>query len=59
MLDDDEYPDPHWLSEMIRVAQHHNADIVGGPVFPVFDTPDHWLAKSGLLCAGALMPPAR
>jgi glycosyltransferase involved in cell wall biosynthesis len=47
VLDDDEYPDPNWLTEMIRVAQHYGADIVGGPVFPVFETPDHWLAKSG------------
>ncbi len=47
VLDDDEYPDPNWLSEMIRVALEYDVDIVGGPVFPVFDTPDHWLAKSG------------
>jgi succinoglycan biosynthesis protein ExoM len=48
VLDDDEYPDPNWLSEMVRVALRYNVDIVGGPVFPVFDAPDHWLAKSGL-----------
>jgi glycosyltransferase involved in cell wall biosynthesis len=48
VLDDDEYPEPHWLGEMIRVARHCNADIVGGPVFPVFDDPNHWLARSGL-----------
>jgi glycosyltransferase involved in cell wall biosynthesis len=48
VLDDDEYPDPNWLSEMIRVALQYDVDIVGGPVFPVFDDPDHWLAKSGL-----------
>ena len=47
VLDDDEYPDPNWLTEMVRVAQHYGADIVGGPVFPVFETPDHWLARSG------------
>ena len=47
VLDDDEYPDPNWLTEMIRVAHAYNADIVGGPVFPVFDDPDHWLAKTG------------
>jgi len=47
VLDDDEYPDPSWLTEMIRVARAHGVDIVGGPVFPVFDNPDHWLAKSG------------
>jgi succinoglycan biosynthesis protein ExoM len=49
VLDDDEYPDPNWLRELIRVALAYNADIVGGPVFPAFDAPDHWLAKSGLL----------
>ena len=48
VLDDDEYPDPNWLAEMVRVALHYNVEIVGGPVFPVFDLPDHWLAKSGL-----------
>jgi succinoglycan biosynthesis protein ExoM len=48
VLDDDEFPDPNWLTEMIRVALHYNVEIVGGPVFPVFDTPDHWLARSGL-----------
>jgi glycosyltransferase involved in cell wall biosynthesis len=48
VLDDDEYPDPNWLSEMIRVALAYDVDIVGGPVFPVFDNPDHWLARSGL-----------
>src|SRR4029077_11073402 len=47
VLDDDEYPDPNWLTEMIRVARAYGVDIVGGPGFPVFDNPDHWLAKSG------------
>ncbi len=48
VLDDDEYPDPTWLTEMIQVALKYNAEIVGGPVFPIFDAPGHWLAKSGL-----------
>jgi succinoglycan biosynthesis protein ExoM len=48
VLDDDEYPDSNWLTEMIEVAHRYNVEIVGGPVFPVFDAPDHWLAKSGL-----------
>jgi succinoglycan biosynthesis protein ExoM len=47
VLDDDEFPDPNWLTEMIRVALEYRVDIVGGPVFPVFDRPDHWLAQSG------------
>jgi glycosyltransferase involved in cell wall biosynthesis len=46
VLDDDEYPAHSWLSEMIRVALEYRVDIVGGPVFPVFERPDHWLAKS-------------
>jgi glycosyltransferase involved in cell wall biosynthesis len=48
VLDDDEYPHPNWLSKMISVAKSTEADIVGGPVFPVFDAPEHWLARSGL-----------
>jgi len=48
VLDDDEYPNPGWLAEMVGVALKFQADIVGGPVFPVFDAPDHWLAKSGV-----------
>jgi succinoglycan biosynthesis protein ExoM len=48
VLDDDEYPAPQWLTEMIATAVRYEADIVGGPVFPVFEDPDNWLAKSGL-----------
>ena len=48
VLDDDEYPDVNWLTEMVRVALAYDVEIVGGPVFPVFENPDHWLAKSGL-----------
>jgi succinoglycan biosynthesis protein ExoM len=48
VLDDDEYPDPDWLAELTTVAQEFDVDIVGGPVFPVFDAPNHWLAESGL-----------
>jgi glycosyltransferase involved in cell wall biosynthesis len=47
VLDDDEYPHPRWLTAMVNAAQKFAADIVGGPVFPVFDDPDHWLARSG------------
>jgi glycosyltransferase involved in cell wall biosynthesis len=48
VLDDDEYPAPNWLTEIITVALEYGIDIVGGPVFPVFDDPRHWLAKSGV-----------
>jgi len=48
VLDDGQYPAPTWLAEMIATAIRYEADIVGGPVFPVFDDPDHWLARGGL-----------
>lgn len=35
-LDDDEWPEPQWLAELLRVQQHCNADLVGGPTRPVF-----------------------
>jgi glycosyltransferase involved in cell wall biosynthesis len=47
VLDDDEYPDSAWLSEMMTTALDLDADIAGGPVLPVFDDPHHWLAKGG------------
>jgi glycosyltransferase involved in cell wall biosynthesis len=48
VLDDDEYPDRAWLHQMMRAALSVDADIVGGPVLPVFQDPHHWLALSGL-----------
>jgi glycosyltransferase involved in cell wall biosynthesis len=48
VLDDDEYPDRAWLNEMMRAALAFDADIVGGPVLPVFEDPHHWLARSGI-----------
>lgn len=48
VLDDDEYPARTWLSEMIAVAATYAVDIVGGPVFPVFEDPKHWLADGRL-----------
>ncbi|HTV37435.1 MAG TPA: glycosyltransferase family 2 protein [Xanthobacteraceae bacterium] len=48
VLDDDEYPAPDWLTQMVAAATKFGADIVGGPVLPVFDDPDHWLADSGV-----------
>jgi glycosyltransferase involved in cell wall biosynthesis len=47
VLDDDEYPDRSWLTRMVTTASRLDADIVGGPVLPVFDDPHHWLAKGG------------
>ena len=42
-LDDDEWPSPDWLSELLRVQAQHEADLVGGPtrsVFPEHVSPD-------------------
>ena len=35
-LDDDEWPEPQWLSEMVRVQTTCNADAVGGPTVSLF-----------------------
>ena len=36
MIDDDEIAAPIWLDQMIVAARGGNADVVGGPVFPIF-----------------------
>jgi succinoglycan biosynthesis protein ExoM len=48
VLDDDEYPATTWLTELIAAAVRYDADIVGGPVFPVFVDAGHWLTGTGL-----------
>lgn len=48
VLDDDEYPDPSWLTALVHTAVTCAADIVGGPVLPVFEDAGHWLARTGL-----------
>jgi GT2 family glycosyltransferase len=37
MIDDDEIASPDWLARMVRAAETTGAEIVGGPVWPVFD----------------------
>ena len=39
LIDDDEVADPHWLSELLRVAQVHSADVVSGPVRRRYEAP--------------------
>ena len=55
MIDDDEIAAPIWLDQMIAAARRDNADVVGGPVFPIFpadvkaafrDHPVYWPAYS-------------
>ncbi len=36
MIDDDEIAAPIWLDQMVAAARRDNADVVGGPVFPIF-----------------------
>jgi len=48
-LDDDEVPAPGWLEGLIARAGETGADIVCGPVEPVFAvTPPRWAAEGGL-----------
>lgn len=48
VLDDDEFPDPNWLTELVIVAYATGAEITGGPVYPVFENGGNWLARTGL-----------
>jgi succinoglycan biosynthesis protein ExoM len=47
-IDDDETADVGWLANLFRTSRAYTADIVCGPVIPLFPqaTPD-WLARSG------------
>lgn len=37
MIDDDEWPEPQWLAELLRVQTETDAAIVAGPVRPAFE----------------------
>lgn len=43
-VDDDEFAEPQWLQSLVDISRAHDADIVFGPVLPVYPTvmPD-WL----------------
>ena len=48
-IDDDEFADRRWLSNMLATLQRTGADGVLGPVLPHFDPkPPEWLVKSGV-----------
>lgn len=38
MIDDDEYPAVGWLDNLVHCASNSKADVVGGPVEPVFES---------------------
>jgi succinoglycan biosynthesis protein ExoM len=43
-LDDDEWPSPRWLAELVRVAEATAAEVVTGTIEPVFDEePPGWV----------------
>jgi succinoglycan biosynthesis protein ExoM len=47
-IDDDEWPEPDWLLELVSTARRTGADVVTGPVFPVFDEPPpSWIVEGG------------
>lgn len=48
MLDDDEWPEPGWLAELLRSQSKTMADAVGGPVMPRFPAGhDEWQELAG------------
>ena len=47
-LDDDEWPSPAWLAELVRVGEETGASVVTGTVEPVFDEePPAWVRRGG------------
>lgn len=51
MIDDDEIASPDWLELMVRTAEATGADVVGGPVLPVFeDESKPWLVRHPAFC---------
>ncbi len=47
-IDDDEVPDPGWLSELVRVQRATRADVVTGPVIPIYDpSGPAWVVRGG------------
>ncbi len=47
-IDDDEWPNREWLRSLVSVQQRTGADVVTGPVLPVFDVPPPtWVLDGG------------
>lgn len=50
LIDDDEFPESHWLVNLYKTLKQYNADVVLGPVKPFYvNDPPEWLAK-GRFC---------
>ncbi len=55
-IDDDEVPDPDWLGRLFQVQRRFDADVVGGPVVPRFETvPPGWV-EAGRFLETARLP---
>jgi glycosyltransferase involved in cell wall biosynthesis len=47
-IDDDEIADEYWLDELLYVQKIYQADIVSGPVVPIFEEePPNWIIRGG------------
>jgi succinoglycan biosynthesis protein ExoM len=47
-VDDDEVVDAHWLAELVETALEFKADVVGGPVIPIFaNNVPEWFIEGG------------
>lgn len=48
-IDDDEVPSPEWLEALLDCQATNQADVVTGPVFPKFESPDvpNWIVQGG------------
>lgn len=50
IIDDDEFPPPHWLITLYEAIQTFKVDGALGPVYPFFEQPPPaWIMRSGLL----------
>lgn len=49
IIDDDEYPEPSWLEELLLVQKKYGSPIVSGPVIPSFENSEvpNWIVKGG------------
>lgn len=59
MIDDDEWPDPRWLSALLAMQQRTGADIVGGPVHSSFDAPAPAAVRASRFFKASRMPDGR